>query len=250
MDEDNTSTEATDVAEPTNDDVLNIFNDTESTAEAKAEPDTEETKDEVTEPEVEAEAEAEQPEETESEENQEESEEPDPKEEARRRYEERQKAIQERRQRIQEQNKEYLENSTDEYDQRLRNMEVQQYSAVVENNENTLIGEFERAKANPDLQIFNPENKEMFNEKAYTKAMKDFNAGYIQYDEYQNMIQIKGSLFEHLTETAELLQGAVKSGAVQQVKATRNMQKSADSKPAAPPKETVKDPLLEIFQSD
>jgi hypothetical protein len=194
-------------------------------------------------------SESEAPAEAEQEEEQE-QEELDPKEEARRRYEERQKAIQERNARIAEQNKDYLEKSTDEYDQRLRQMEVQQYSTLIENNENTLIGEFERVKANPDLQIFNPENKEAFNEKAYNKAVRDYNAGYVQYDSYGNMIQIKGSLFEHLKETADLLEGAVKSGAVKQVRATRQMKNAADQKPAATPKQQQKDTVLDILTSD
>lgn len=215
---------------------------TDESQESQAQEDVEETIDDN---ESEAEAEAEQEGESE-----EESDEIDPKEEARRRYEERQRAIQERNARIAEQNKDYLEKATDEYDQRLRQMEVQQYSSLIENNENTLIGEFERVKANPDLQIFNPENKEEFNEKAYNKAVRDYNAGYIQYDAYGNMIQIKGSLFEHLKETADLLQGAVKSGAVKQVRATRQMKNAADQKPAATPKQQQKDTVLDILTSD
>lgn len=215
---------------------------TDESQESQAQEDVEETIDDN---ESEAEAEAEQEGESE-----EESDEIDPKEEARRRYEERQRAIQERNARIAEQNKDYLEKATDEYDQRLRQMEVQQYSSLIENNENTLIGEFERVKANPDLQIFNPENKEEFNEKAYNKAVRDYNAGYIQYDAYGNMIQIKGSLFEHLKETADLLQGAVKSGAVKQVRATRQMKNTADQKPAATPKQQQKDAVLDILTSD
>lgn len=215
---------------------------TDESQESQAQEDVEETTDDN---ESEAEAEAEQEGESE-----EESDEIDPKEEARRRYEERQRAIQERNARIAEQNKDYLEKATDEYDQRLRQMEVQQYSSLIENNENTLIGEFERVKANPDLQIFNPENKEEFNEKAYNKAVRDYNAGYIQYDAYGNMIQIKGSLFEHLKETADLLQGAVKSGAVKQVRATRQMKNAADQKPAATPKQQQKDTVLDILTSD
>ena len=215
---------------------------TDESQESQAQEDVEETIDDN---ESEAEAEAEQEGESE-----EESDEIDPKEEARRRYEERQRAIQERNARIAEQNKDYLEKATDEYDQRLRQMEVQQYSSLIENNENTLIGEFERVKANPDLQIFNPENKEEFNEKAYNKAVRDYNAGYIQYDAYGNMSQIKGSLFEHLKETADLLQGAVKSGAVKQVRATRQMKNAADQKPAATPKQQQQDAVLDILTSD
>jgi hypothetical protein len=244
---------------PATNDVLEILSDTEDDSDESVEKvestdrseEVEETDEEEAEPEAEGEQPPEQEEDSEDEsEDDSEEESVDPKEEARRRYEERQKAIQERRQRIQEQNKEYLDKAEDEYDKRLRTMEVQRYSEIVENNENTLIGEFERAKANPDLQIFNPDNKEQFNQRAYDKVMRDYNAGYIQYDQSGNMIEIKGSLLQHLTETAELLKGATRSGAVQQVKATRKVKQSADTKPAAQPKEPTKDPILDILSSD
>lgn len=226
---------------PAEDPILSVLGDTEDEAQA-----------EVVETQEEEVSEAETP--PEGEPNQEEAEElqaeADPKEEARRRYEERQLARAEREVRVREQSQDYVSEAQDEYDQRLRNMEVQQYNALIENTENTLISEFERAKANPDLQIFNPDNKETFNQKAYDKAMRDYNAGYIEYDSNGNMVGVKGSLIEHLTETAELLQDSIKSGQVQQVRATRQMRSNADVKPAATPKEPVKDTIMEILQSD
>lgn len=242
MEDDESTNVAVEPAEPESDPILDSLSDTEDTednTEAVVETPSEEESDDEAEPEVEpTEEETEEVEAT-----------VDPKEEARRRYEERQRAIQERRQRVQEQTQDYVKQGEDEYDQRLRAMEVQQYAALIENNENTLISEFERAKANPDLQIFNPDS-DQFNQKAYDKAMRDYNAGYVEYDTNGNMVGIKGSLFEHLTETADLLQGAVKSGAVQQVRAAKKMQTNADSKPAATPKETVKDDILDILKSD
>lgn len=185
----------------------------------------------------------------------------DPKEEARRRYEERQQANAERRQAIEskaaEDAEKYTKQAEDEYDQRLRAAEArdsireaQQYVNNIEHNETQLVNEFERVKSNPDLQIFNPDNKDVFNQKAYDKALRDYNAGYINYDDQGNITGLKGSLYEHLTETAELLQGAVKSGAVQQVRATQRMRSTADTKPAATPKTVEKDAILDILMSD
>lgn len=247
MDEDNTSTDVVETTEtPAEDPILGTLSDTEDESVDQKPADSVEETPEETESEAETPPEGEQTEE----ETEEVEAEVDPKEEARRRYEERQRVQAERRARVQEQTTDYVKQGEDEYDQRLRSMEVQQYSALIENNENQLITEFERVKANPDLQIFNPENKEAFNERAYDKAMRDYNAGYIGYDQNGNMTEIKGSLFEHLTETAELLQGAVKSGAVQQVRAAKKMQTTADSKPAATPKESAKDEILDILKSD
>lgn len=173
----------------------------------------------------------------------------DPKEEARRRYEERQRVRQERESQVLELGQEFIKNGEDEYDQRLRAVEVERYNERVTANEDKLINEFERVKANPELQIFNPDSEE-FNPKAYQKAIKDFDAGYVQRDELGNMFGIRGSLFEHLTETAELLRGAQKSGAVQQVRAVKQMRTNADIKPAASPRETQKDTVMEVLLSD
>lgn len=240
MEDDESTNVAVEPAEPESDPILDLLSDTEDTEQSDV-VETPEEKESEPEAEPEVEPTEEETEEVEAT--------VDPKEEARRRYEERQQAIQERRQRVQEQTQDYVKEGEDEYDQRLRAMEVQQYSALIENNENTLIGEFERAKANPDLQIFNPDS-DQFNQKAYDKAMRDYNAGYVDYDTNGNMVGLKGSLFEHLTETADLLQGAVKSGAVQQVRAAKKMQSNADSKPAATPKATAKDDILDILKSD
>lgn len=254
MDEDNTSAsvapEATET--PAEDPILSTLADTEDTSTEESSTVETPKEEEVVETADEEDTEAETPPEgeAEDEESEEEGQPIDPKEEARRRYEERQRVIREREARVQQQTQEYVAEGEDEYDQRLRSMEVQQYSNLIANNEQTLINEFERVKANPDLQIFNPENPEAFNEKAYDKAIRDFNAGYISYDTNGNMVGIRGSLFEHLTETADLLQGAIKSGAVAQVRAAKKVKNSADPKPAATPKEPAKDPILDVLSGD
>lgn len=173
----------------------------------------------------------------------------DPKEEARRRYEERQTLKAEENARITEQTQPYVDQAEDDTDRRLRAMEVESYKQLVNSTNETLVNEFERAKANPDLQIFNPDS-EQFNQKIYDKAMRDYNAGYVQYDDNGNRVGIKGSLYQHLTETAELYQGATKQGAFQQVRDQRKMKTNADSKQAVSPKEDTKDPILEVLMSD
>jgi len=241
--EDEQSTVAVDTAQP--DPILDALGDSDETTVEQNTEDVTEPTDEVTESEADIPA---------AEESTEESEDlqpdDDPKEIARRAYEERQRAKAEREQRVQQASEQYVSQAEDEYDQRLRTMEVQEYNRKIEAVENNLISEFERVKANPDLQIFNPENKESFNQRAYDKALRDYNAGYINYDQNGNMTGLKGSLIEHLKETADLLNGATRTGAVQQVRATRTMRNNADTKPAASPKASTKDTVLEILQSD
>lgn len=240
------------VEEPAEDPILSALGDTEDDQDEQVVEEVAETpSDEDTD--AEGEPEPEQEEETEEEsEASDEAEVIDPKEEARQRYEERQRAIAEREARVREQTEEYVSDGEDEYDQRLRTMEAKQYSNLIANNEQTLISEFEQAKANPDLQIFNPDNKDQFNERVYNKAVKDYNAGYVGYDQNGNMTEIKGSLYEHLQETADLLKGASRSGAVQQVRASKNVRRNADTKPAASPQRggSSKDPILDVLSAD
>lgn len=243
-----TETESTPVSDP----ILDVLNDTESQP-AEETIETEDT-------ETAAESEAEQADESQEGEETQEEDKIDPKEEARKRYEERQLKNQERRQalqsEIQDRSEKYIKEGEDEYDQRLRAQdarmalwEADQYANKIEHNESLLVNEFERAKTDPELQIFNP-TSEVFNSKAYDKALKDYNAGYISYDEKGNITGLKGSLYEHLKETADLLKGAVQSGAVQQVRATQRMRTTADIKPAATPKVAAKDPIMEILTSN
>lgn len=210
---------------------------TETQEESQEQPSSEGTEEA---PEEEAEAEGE----AEPEDNQ-----VDPKEEARRRYEERQRLNAERRAQIEAQTQDYVQQGEDEYDQRIRNMEVQQYVANIERNEEKLVTEFERVKANPDLQIFNPDS-DKFNAKAYNTVLADYNAAYVEYDTNGSITNVKGSLYNHLTKMADLLKESATTGAVQQVKAARTMRASADTKPASPQKESAKDPILDVLKSD
>jgi len=244
--EDEQSTAPQQADSPAEDQILSTLSDTED--QNSSEPVVEET------PEVEApEAEVEQTTEELPAESEELQAEDDPKEIARKQYEVRQQLRAEREARVRQVTDPYVAEATeagDEVEARLRNMEADRYIEKVERVTESFVNEFERAKADPDLQIFNPENAETFNQRAYDKALRDFNAGYIEYDGNGNMIGLKGSLIEHLKETAELLNSAQKSGAVQQVRATRTMRASADTKPAATPKAPEKDQILEILQSD
>ena len=235
MDE-NIAPEVVENTTPESDPILSALSDTEDT-------EVVETQDDKV-SETETTSEVEQPTEDESEDQA-----IDPKEEARRRYEERQAYREEQRAKINQETAAYTSEAQDDYDQRLRAMEVRDYTALIENTQDKLVSEFERAKSNPDLQIFNPDSKE-FNQRIYDKAMRDYNSGYITYDANGNMVGTTASLYSHLTETAELYKDATKSGQIQQVRATKQMQSRADVKPAANPKETQKDPILDILKSD
>ena len=240
--DDEQSPEVVDNTIPESDSILSALSDTEDTSPLADDGIVETPNDEVSDDETELEVEQLNKEEVDDRPL-------DPKEEARRRYEERQTYREEQRAKIDKETESYTSEAQDDYDQRLRAMEVQRYTELIENTQDKLVNEFERAKSNPDLQIFNPDSTE-FNQKIYDKAMRDYNAGYITYDTNGNMVGVKDSLFNHLTETAELFKGAIKSGQIQQVKDSRQMKSKADVKPAASPKDTTKDPILDILKSD
>lgn len=73
----------------------------------------------------------------------------DPKEEARRWYEERQKAKADQAAKAQQASEDYINQVDDETEQRIRTIEAREYVRTVENNLSTLVNEFERVKANP-----------------------------------------------------------------------------------------------------
>ena len=99
------------------------------------------------------------------------------------------------------------------------------------------------------MQIFNQDSSD-YNPRLYEYAIKTFNDAYIERDQAENPVGLKKSLFEHLKETAELYKDAVNAGQIKQVRDTRKMKSSADSKPAAQPKEVQKDALMEVLMSD
>lgn len=247
--EDNTSTEqiVDNTSEPADDPILSTLSDTED-GDVETTP-VEDNKVEETQEEESTEAEATQEAEQPKENTEEVEAEVDPKEEARRQYEARQAYKEERNKRIEEQTRSYKDEAADEYDKRLRDMEVQRYTELIENTESKLVNEFERVKSNPDLQIFNPESKN-FDQKAYDRELRIFNKGSVNYDTNGNMVGLKDSLFEHLTEAAQLYQNAERSGAFKQVKNARTMKSNADPKPAAQPKEPQKDTVLDILMAD
>lgn len=243
--------EATAEETPASDEILDALTDTEGESEEKSDEPKDKADETLSEPvaDDETKTEGEQVEEPTPEEEPKSDDEVDPKEEARRRYEERQKAIAERKQRIAEQTKDYIEASEDDQERRIREVEARQYDQLVDHNENTLVTEFERVKANPDLQMFNPDS-DQFNEELYAYAIDNFNNSAIEYDRFGNMVGLKGSLYEFINRTAGIYSNAVKAGQVKQVRDSRKMRTNADTKPAATPKPTEKDPLLDVLRSD
>jgi len=250
--EEPTKDEETKVDEPESDKVLDELSDTEGDSEEDSkdpkdvpkekadETDDKTTPDDETTPDGEAD--------TDKKDDKEEKIEPqvDAKEEARKGYDARQA---ERKAKTDEETSNYVAESADDSEKRIRNMEVIQFNNMIQHNENTVVGEYDRVKADPNLQMFNPESEE-FNEKLTGKFVKLYEDANIKADANGNLIEVKGSLYEHLKETAGLFKGAIKDGKMQQVRDSNKNKSNSDPKPAAPPPEKKVDPIMEALSSD
>ena len=253
-DKTDTEVDATDTEKPAADPILESLGDdtqAEKTDEKPVDNEGTEDKEEKTKGEGEEDTDAEAKPDAEQEETKSEEKELDPKEEARKRYEDREQVREERKIRVAQQTEGYVEEGKDDAEKRLRTVEVQGYNQLIEATEDKMVSEFDRVKVDPELQMFNPDNKELFNEKAFGKAIKDYHAGYINYDNNGNMVGIKVSLYQHLKETSEIYSGAVEKGAFKQVRDQRQIKGKGDPKPAVSPKEdTNKDPIMDVLKSD
>jgi len=225
----------------------------ESTDEATNEETSEESQ------ETEDDGQAEESEADESESNSEESQEESPEEspeEAQKRHNAemaRQRIAQreaERLAKLQEDQQSYIADAESDADRLVREIEVERYANKVKANEATILTEFERVKADPALQIFNPESKE-FRPDLYGELTDVFDKAYTSYDQYGNIIEVKGSLYQTAKKWGQLWS---KEAIVNQAKGQKVARQTASkaevtgASAAKPQKET--DPLMDLLLSD
>lgn len=227
---------------------------TEESTEEETSEESQETEDvgETEESEVEeAESESEEPEEESQEETPEESE-----EEAQRRHnaEMAQRRIAEREAqrlaKLQDDQMAYIKEAETDADRLVREIEVQRYADKVKANENTILTEFERVKADPALQIFNPESKE-FRPDLYQELTEVFDKAYTGYDQYGNILEVKGSLYQTAQKWGKLWSKEAKVNQAKGQKVARRQSTKSEVTGASapkPPKQT--DPLMDILLSD
>lgn len=158
---------------------------------------------------------------------------------AKRRIEEREKKRQEkeqldaeRQQQLDQQLQEYVAEGENELAQKVRAMEVERYRERVANTQESIVNDFERAKLDKDLQMFNPESQE-FNPKVYDRAVRDYEAGYTQVDQYGNIVATKMPFLRYLKETADLLSDVSQTGARKGQQAAQKMRAVAETPSAA-----------------
>lgn len=151
---------------------------------------------------------------------------------------------------LQEDQMGYIKEAETDADRLVREIEVQRYTDRVKANENTILTEFERVKADPALQIFNPESKQ-FRPDLYQELTDVFDKAYTSYDQYGNILEVKGSLYQTAQKWGKLWN---KEAKVNQAKGQKVAQKQATKSEVTgasapkPPKNT--DPLMDLLMSD
>lgn len=143
---------------------------------------------------------------------------------------------------------EYVGEAESAADKLVRQIEMERYNQAVQTNENRIMTEFERIKADPDMAILNNESKD-FRPDLFQEFTEMFEKAYVQVDEWGNVVGVNASLYEKAKKWAGLWG---KEAKVNQAKGHKTAQQNlAKSEPASSHKKpTEKDPLMEMLLSD
>lgn len=151
---------------------------------------------------------------------------------------------------LQDDQREYITEAETDADRLVREIEVERYSNTIKANEGQILTEFERVKADPTLAIFNPESKD-FRPDLYQELTDVFDKAYVGYDQYGNITQVKGSLYQTAKKWGQLWSKEAKvNQAKGQKVASRQATKSEVTGASAPKPPKNKDPLMDMLLSD
>ena len=176
----------------------------------------------------------------------------DPKERARQAYLDRQ-ALKAQRQdeyanQLRELAAQELQQIDDQTQREIAYLKLQNYVRDVADARNSLVIDNELVQR--DFDVFNPKN-ENFNETAYNSFLSDYEAAYVVKDQTGEVIGFRGpSLYEYLSNKAELISHLTATGARTERKAETKMRAVAETPPVAAPKENKKSAFLEGFEAE
>lgn len=146
---------------------------------------------------------------------------------------------------------EYIQEAESDADRLVRTIEVERYRNTVKANESQILTEMERIKADPQLQVLNPDNKAEFNEGLYNLFQNSFEASHVSVDKFGNVIGVNASLYEKAKEWGKTFRGvAVANQAKGQKAARRNLSKAEPPSNTNSPQTRQSDPLMELWESD
>lgn len=235
------SNEATaEVEEATNDEAPTDTNETEDESSTDEAEEVEESESEE-EPEAEAEAEAE--------EESDDSVKAHNAEMAQRRIAQREARRQQEAALLQAQ-RQYVEEAESDAQRLVNELHIERYNNQVKSNEQSILTEYERIKADPALQIFNPESKE-FKPDLFAELSDTFEKAHTQVDEWGNVVAVNASFYDKAKQWGNMWNRQAK---ISEAKASTNLKKSMSkaepqSNSAQRPAKN-KDPLMDLLTSD
>ncbi len=146
--------------------------------------------------------------------------------------------------------RQYVEEAESDAQRLVNELHIERYNQAVQNNEKAILTEYERVKADPALQIFNPESKE-YRPDLFNELQETFEKGYTQVDEWGNVVAVNASFYEKAKQWGNMWNRQAK---ISEAKASSNLKKSmskAEPQSNSAPRPTKnKDPLMDILMSD
>lgn len=156
------------------------------------------------------------------------------------------------------QEEQWVNQASDEYEKEERQQQVEQarqqdqlYDTYHRANQSYVEADYYKLMADPELQMFNPQNKEAYSPDLHKKLIDDFEATSVQYDNNGRIIQVRGSLYERAKREATVLK---RYSTIAQAKAAQSIQKTASKADVTgasapkPPKDN--DPLMDMLLKD
>lgn len=146
--------------------------------------------------------------------------------------------------------RQYVEEAESDAQRLVNELHIERYNQAVQNNEKAILTEYERVKADPALQIFNPESKE-YRPDLFNELQETFEKGYTQVDEWGNVVAVNASFYDKAKQWGNMWNRQAK---ISEAKASSNLKKSASkAEPqsnSAPRPTKTKDPLMDLLTSD
>jgi len=140
----------------------------------------------------------------------------------------------------------YLQQADDDRDLAFRQLQIDAYNNRVEANSNKLQNSVDRALATIDLfKEGSPEVKE-----ALVAEVEAFERANVVYDRNGDPVQVKGDLYEHLTQKADSIRRLIEVGARQSAKNKQVTKTKTIPTPSRTPKQPKIDPDLAAFDEE
>lgn len=142
----------------------------------------------------------------------------------------------------------YVDQGSDDNEQRIRNLEVRQYVKEVEQARSSIVSDNEKVAR--DIPLFNPESPD-YNQTVHERALARYARDSIIADESGEIVGYKVPLYDYLKEEADLYSIGTESGAKKGKTATAKMAASAETPGAASRRKSAsdEDPFLTGFNS-